>query len=403
MEFAPKGRSEGPKREFLEWFVGFTDGEGNFNIKLTDFNNNNFKYVQFTFQIGLHKDDITVLEYIMNNLKCGHISKSDNRINYFVNDINSLKNIILPIFDSVHLNSSKYYHFLLFKKAVMLTENKQHLKNEGKLEIIKLKKTMQSMSGKWIPESNKNMNITKYWLAGFIDAEGTFSTNKYVPRFKLENHVKELELYNKIREFIGVGNVLLTTPRVYREDSHPTIVFEINKIKLLINILIPLMYEDNNLLLKTLKSQDFLLWLKLVDIYYNGYHTIEQGKKVFDSIKIHMNKYRLTTNAHLREDSLDFITISDIETSLSRLRQVESPYEIKEGIRYYRNTNKLVSESIEIIVISNGALRWSPEGGYRNTYKSMSECAQDIGVSRKIIKKCLSTGLSYKGLTFVLN
>lgn len=89
MEFAPKGRSEGPKREFLEWFVGFTDGEGNFNIKLTDFNHNNFKYVQFTFQIGLHKDDITVLEYIMNNLKCGHISKSDNRINYFVNDINS--------------------------------------------------------------------------------------------------------------------------------------------------------------------------------------------------------------------------------------------------------------------------------------------------------------------------
>jgi hypothetical protein len=52
------------------------------------------------------------------------------------------------IFDSVHLNSSKYYHFLLFKKAVMLTENKQHLENEGKLEIIKLKKTMQSMSGK---------------------------------------------------------------------------------------------------------------------------------------------------------------------------------------------------------------------------------------------------------------
>ena len=100
MEFAPKGRSEGPKREFLEWFVGFTDGgrAGNFNIKLTDFNNNNFKYVQFTslrLQIGLHKDDITVLEYIMNNLKCGHISKSDNRINYFVNDINSLKNNLL--------------------------------------------------------------------------------------------------------------------------------------------------------------------------------------------------------------------------------------------------------------------------------------------------------------------
>ena len=73
---------------------------GNFNIKLTDFNHNNFKYVQFTFQIGLHKDDIQVLEFIMNTLKCGHISKSGNRVNYFINDKNSLLNIVLPIFNN---------------------------------------------------------------------------------------------------------------------------------------------------------------------------------------------------------------------------------------------------------------------------------------------------------------
>ena len=54
------------RKEFVEWFVGFTDGEGNFNIKLTDLTDNTFKYVQFTFQIGLHKDDIKVLEYIKN-------------------------------------------------------------------------------------------------------------------------------------------------------------------------------------------------------------------------------------------------------------------------------------------------------------------------------------------------
>ena len=59
------------------------------------------------------------------------------------------------------------------------------------------------MSGKWIPSSiNDKIIITKFWLAGFIDGEGTFSTNKYIPRFKLENNIKELELYNKIREFL---------------------------------------------------------------------------------------------------------------------------------------------------------------------------------------------------------
>ena len=54
-------------REFLEWFVGFSDGESNFNIKLTALDDNTYKSAQFTFQIGLHKDEIKVLElHIMN-------------------------------------------------------------------------------------------------------------------------------------------------------------------------------------------------------------------------------------------------------------------------------------------------------------------------------------------------
>ena len=75
----------------------------------------------------------------------------------------------------------------------------------------------------------------------------------------MENHIKELELYNKIKEFFGVGNTLLTTPRVYRANSNPTIVLEINKINELRDILIPLIYnKENCILLKTLKAQDFL-------------------------------------------------------------------------------------------------------------------------------------------------
>jgi hypothetical protein len=83
----------------------------------------------------------------MNTLKCGHISKSKDRINYFVNDQNSLLHVILPIFDSVNLNSSKYHHFVIFKKAVTLLKNKSHLSDKGKLDIIKYKKQMSDMSG----------------------------------------------------------------------------------------------------------------------------------------------------------------------------------------------------------------------------------------------------------------
>lgn len=80
-----------------------------------------------------------------------------------------------------------------------------------------------------------------------------------MPRFKLENHIKELELYNKIKEFFKVGNVLFTTPRVERVNSNPTIVLEINKINELRDILIPLMYDKGCILLKTLKANDYSL------------------------------------------------------------------------------------------------------------------------------------------------
>jgi hypothetical protein len=101
--------------------------------------------------------------------------------------------------------------------------------------------------------------LTKPWLAGFIDAEGCFSTNKYIPRFKLENHYKEFELYKKIREYLTVGNMLLTSPRTYIVSNNPTVVLEVNKVKDLKEILIPLMYKDDGLLLKSLKAKDFLL------------------------------------------------------------------------------------------------------------------------------------------------
>lgn len=382
-------------KEFLEWFVGFTDAEGNFNIKITGLTESTFKNVQFTFQIGLHKDDEPVLNYIMNTLKCGHISKSKDRINYFVNDRNSLLHVILPLFDYENLNSSKYHQYEVFQKAVTLIKDKSHLTDKGKLEIINCKKEMDSMSSQWIASSiNSNIKITKFWLAGFIDGEGSFSTNKYVPRFKLENHIRELELYKKINEFLNVGNIRLTSQRTDRENSNPTIVLEVNKIKELKERLIPLMYDNNTIILKSLKSNDFSLWINLIDIYYKGYHTIPEGKYVFDAIKLHINRYRITTNASLLEN-MQLISISEIENLLSKLYLIDSPYEIKEGIRHYRNTNKLVSEATSIVVTDSS--------GNSTIHYSMSECAKNLNIGRSKIKQCLSSGESYKGYKFVLS
>jgi len=48
-----------------------------------------------TFQISLHINDLLVLEYIKDKLNCGHISISKSKCNYFVNDKNSLIQVLL--------------------------------------------------------------------------------------------------------------------------------------------------------------------------------------------------------------------------------------------------------------------------------------------------------------------
>jgi hypothetical protein len=52
---------------------------------------------------------------------------SGSRCNYFVNDQMSLIYIISPIFNFVKLNSSKYYQYLIFEKAINLIKLKNHL------------------------------------------------------------------------------------------------------------------------------------------------------------------------------------------------------------------------------------------------------------------------------------
>ena len=123
------------KTDFLEWFCGFTDAEGNFNITLRKLNNNTYSTAMLTFQITLHLNDLPLFsvaqEYIKENVAIFLFLVQD-----FVNDKDSLIEVILPLFNSVNLNSSKFYQFIVFEKAVNVIKDKRHLTAEGKLEMI---------------------------------------------------------------------------------------------------------------------------------------------------------------------------------------------------------------------------------------------------------------------------
>lgn len=156
-----------------------------------------------TFQIALHLDDLTALEFVKEKLRCGKISKVDNRCNFFVNDAFSLINIIVPVFNTVRLNSSKFSQFESFEKAVRLLKNNSHLTFEGKITIKYLKDRFKIDNKVADPRC---MTITHSWLLGFIEGDASFSTAGFMQspiaiRLKFENHVREFELQSRSERF----------------------------------------------------------------------------------------------------------------------------------------------------------------------------------------------------------
>lgn len=198
---------------------------------------NKYNSLVLTFQIGLHIDDLYLLKLIQSKLNCGHISISGSRCNYFVNDRASLINVILPIFNYVQLSSSKFFQFLTFEKAVNIIKNKDHLSPKGKLEIIKCYYEMKNVN--ITSRSRSNICISDYWLGGFTDGDGSFSSNKHVPRLKFENHEKEFELFKSIKEYLNAGNLTIVPGRKNVLTSNPMVVLEINAIHVLKNVIIP--------------------------------------------------------------------------------------------------------------------------------------------------------------------
>jgi len=127
------------------WLAGFSDADASFQIKLL--NRTNRTEVRLNFQIDQKKIDILIL---IKNYLGGDIGYRKNQDTYYYGSTSfgSAKNVI-DYFNSFHLLSSKYISYLKWRKAYIIIQNKDHLKNEGLKKIVKLKNTI-----------NKSNNIT---------------------------------------------------------------------------------------------------------------------------------------------------------------------------------------------------------------------------------------------------
>lgn len=156
---------------------GFVDGEGHFRIR-KDSRREKSPYV-FEFMINLHVDDRHVLDSIKKILNLGNVTSNDRFSRFSVNSKTEIKEII-NIFSKYPLNTSKRLNFEDWKKGFELY-HKDDIINANRENIIPVvEKLRQGMNTGRSYETFKpdNINITKYWLLGFIEGKGSFSFNK---------------------------------------------------------------------------------------------------------------------------------------------------------------------------------------------------------------------------------
>lgn len=235
--------------------------------------------INFSFTIALHVDDLAVLQFIKDKLGIGNIAvkRSRDACVFTVTNKEGLYKL-LSIFDKYNLNTTKYLDYLDFRKAFLLHHERDVAapeynkdKNKIKDQIVELKNGMNSQRtffDMFSLRGNK-LAITKSWLLGFIEAEGSFfiSRTDIEPSFSIELSKTQLFLLEAIKEFL-IDNLGFDKYSIYRlksstfnifavntQKEKPSVIFIVKNIHVLNNYLVPYF---NTLVFNSKKGKDFL-------------------------------------------------------------------------------------------------------------------------------------------------
>lgn len=242
--------------KFLEWFKGFTEGDGSFIV-----NKNGY----LEFKITQSSNDAQILFYIKKMLGFGQVSIQDrkNKTHHFrVRNKDSLLKII-HIFNGKLYTKHRKIQFQQWVHSFNLIYNENIPTIENNLEI------------------NEEF-LNSAWLSGFTDAEGCFTismikrSNTYTQvqvRYILSQK-EEKEFLTQISNLIGGKVHYLKTYGGYNLVVNLT---KLNKIIKYIKI--------NKL--KTKKHIKYLNWLKVYNMVINKEHlNPENLQKIEKQIKI---------------------------------------------------------------------------------------------------------------------
>ena len=214
-------------------------------------------------------------------------------------------NKLIKILGNNPFISQKRADFYLFKKAVEIINQGEHVTREGLEKIVAIRASMNLGLSEDLKKAFPGVSpyerppkqlpsIPDYnWLTGFADGESNFAvrvsssvTNKLGKsvslRFIITQHKRDILLLNSIEKFLGCG-------QVKERPAHPCADFIVTSFSAVNEKIIP--FFDKYPLIGA-KYQDYLDFCKVADLIKNKVHLTSEGLNEIIKIKDGMNKGR---------------------------------------------------------------------------------------------------------------
>lgn len=283
------------------WFIsGFADAESSFQLSLLKSNKLKTGWeIQPGFKIELHSKDFELLRLIRDYFKVGNLRLKGDRAIYTVRSVRDLV-VIVNHFDKYLLITQKQADFKLFKSALHLISSKEHLTEKGLREIVSIRASLnrgltsllESSFPGVIPAPRPSVVYTGIpsgqWLAGFSTGEGCFrvdvynsktSTGKAVTlRFKLSQHVRDIELLRSIIAYLGCGYI--------NSSGEDVVDLMVSSLGDHLQYILPF-FKENPVLGN--KALDFSDWEKIANLMKNKAHLTKAGILEIQFLRSGMN------------------------------------------------------------------------------------------------------------------
>jgi hypothetical protein len=218
---APLSKSLNKKdSEFEQWLVGVTDGDGTFHFS----EHLPGKWI-FYFKISQSSYNLRLLYYIKSQLGIGEVRVANssrgtahNMAEFRVRNKQLLLQHIIPLFDQNRLLTSKFYDYELFKQALLVATDASLTSSQKHTMLTELKikvRPTDYISPVWSVINNvvaslsdANQVMTKSWLVGFTEAEGSFylftkDVNRIAHAFEITQKLDKIVL-DAVAQLLGI-------------------------------------------------------------------------------------------------------------------------------------------------------------------------------------------------------